>query len=53
MRTRILTECRKDIQRFSKMTDTEIYNWLCENYWCKDYEMLRECSMVIFFESRV
>lgn len=52
MRKQILKECREVIQRFSKMTDSEIYDWLCNNYWCKDYDMLRECSFIIFNESR-
>lgn len=48
----ILNYCRKDVLRFSKMTDTEIYNWMCDNFAEKDYEMLRKCSFIIFKESR-
>lgn len=52
MKDKILQECRENIQNFSKMSDSEIYDWLCNNYWCKDYEMLRDCSFIIFYESR-
>lgn len=51
MKERILKECKNNIGMFSKMSDIEIYNWLCENYWCKDYKMLRECSFIIFNEN--
>ncbi len=53
MKDIILTECRKDISRFSNMTDIEIYNWMCDTFACKDYEMIRECSFIIFNESRI
>lgn len=52
MKEKILKECIEKIERFSKMTDFEIYDWLCNNYWCQDYCMLRECSFIIFHESR-
>lgn len=49
----ILDECRKYILKFHNMSDTEIYNWMCDNYkGCRDYEMIRRCSFVIFKESR-
>lgn len=47
----ILVYCRKDITRFSKQTDHEIYNWICENFAPKDYEMFRRCATIIFEES--
>ncbi len=52
MQEQILEYCRKDIKRFSKMSDSEIYDWMCWNFASKDYQMLRRCSTVIFEESR-
>ena len=52
MREQILNYCRKEINKFSTMSDTEIYNWMCDNFYTKDYEMIRQCSMQIFKESR-
>lgn len=49
----ILSECRKRILKFHNMSDTEIYNWMCDNYkGCSNYEMIRKCSFIIFEESR-
>lgn len=49
----ILSECRKRILKFHNMSDTEIYNWMCDNYkGCSNYEMIRKCSFIIFKESR-
>ena len=50
MKDKIIQECRENIQKFSKMSDSEIYDWLCNNYWCNDYKMLRDCSFIIFYE---
>lgn len=52
MKEQILEYCRRDIKRFYEMSDSEIYDLLCNIYFCKDYEMLRECSFIIFKESR-
>ena len=52
MRENILSYCRQNISRFSAMSDTEIYNWMCDNFYTKDYEMVRQCSIQIFKESR-
>ncbi len=52
MQEQILEYCRKDIKRFSKMSDSEIYDWMCWNFASKDYQMLRRCSTIIFEESR-
>lgn len=48
----ILNYCRENIDRFSKMTDSEIYDWMCKNFYEKDCEMIRRCSFIIFKESR-
>lgn len=49
----ILNECRKHILKFHNMSDTEIYNWMCDNYkGCRNYEMIKKCSFIIFEESR-
>ena len=49
----ILNECRKYILKFHNMSDTEIYNWMCNNYkGYKNYEIIRKCSFIIFEESR-
>lgn len=48
----ILEYCRKFINRFAKMNDSEIYDWICENFWINDYEVARKCSFIIFEESR-
>ena len=52
MENMILNECRNNLNKFSKMTDTEIYNFICDNFHIKDYEMARKCSWIIFEESR-
>ena len=52
MKTYILNECRKYIFKFHDMSDMQIYNWMCNNFASKDYEMIRECSFIIFTESR-
>lgn len=52
MKDMILNYCRQNLQRFSVMSDTEIYNWMCDNFYTKDYEMVRQCSFSIFYESR-
>ena len=52
MREQILNYCRNEINKFSTMSDTEIYYWMCDNFYTKDYEMVRQCSMQIFKESR-
>ena len=52
MENKILNYCRKNLKRFSMMSDTEIYDWMCNNFYTKDYEMVRKCSMIIFKESR-
>lgn len=52
MRDLILRDCRKRISQFHNMSDIEIYNWMCNNYACKDFQLIRECSFVIFRESR-
>ena len=52
MENMILENCRKNLTRFSTMTDVEIYNWMCDNFYTKDYEMVRKCSRIIFDESR-
>ena len=48
----ILDECRKHILKFHNMSDTEIYNWMCDNFYTTYYEMVRKCSRIIFAESR-
>lgn len=48
----ILKDCRKNISNFHNMSDVEIYEWMCDNFVCRDYELLRRCSFVIFKESR-
>lgn len=52
MEKMILEHCRNNLTRFSTMTDVEIYNWMCNNFYTKDYEMVRKCSRIIFAESR-
>ena len=52
MENMILEHCRNNLTRFSTMTDVEIYNWMCNNFYTKDYEMVRKCSRIIFAESR-
>ena len=52
MENMILEHCRNNLTRFSTMTDVEIYNWMCDNFYTKDYEMVRKCSRIIFDESR-
>lgn len=53
MKEYILNECRKHILKFHNMSDTEIYNWMCDNYkGYKNYEIIRKCSFIIFEESR-
>ena len=52
MENMILNECRNDLNKFSKMTDVEIYNWMCNNFYTKDYATVRKCSRIIFEESR-
>ena len=48
----ILEYCRQNLKRFHNMTDMEIYNWMCDNFASKNYEKIRECSFIIFKESR-
>lgn len=48
----ILKTLMDNVSKFSKMTDTEIYDWICNNFYCNDYEMMRKCSFIIFKESR-
>lgn len=48
----ILNECERCLKEFSRMSDTEIYKWLCDNYACKDYELLRKCSFILHKNSR-
>lgn len=48
----ILDYCRKNIKRFHTLTDVEIYDWMCSNFASRDYQMIRECSRIIFDESR-
>lgn len=49
----IINDCKNNTKKFSIMTDMEIYNWLCNNYpTCRDYELLRRCSFIIFKDSR-
>ena len=52
MENMILEHCRNNLTRFSTMTDVEIYNWMCDNFYTKDYGMVRKCSRIIFDESR-
>ena len=52
MREQILNYCRNDLKRFQTMTDVEIYDWMCGNFASKDYPMIRECSRIVFNESR-
>ena len=52
MENMILEHCRNNLTRFSTMTDVEIYNWMCDNFYMEDYEMVRRCSRIIFEESR-
>ena len=52
MEEMILDYCRQDLHRFSKMTDMQIYEWMCWNFATKDYQMLWKCSIIIFEKSR-
>lgn len=52
MREMILNYCRENLERFRRMSDMQIYDWMCRNFATKDYEMVRECSFIIFKESR-
>lgn len=52
MKDMILNHCRQDLKKFSTMSDTDIYNWMCDNFYTKDYEMVRQSSFIIFHESR-
>lgn len=53
MEDMILNYCRNNLNRFSVMTDVEIYDWMCDNFYTKNYEMVRKCSRIIFDESRM
>lgn len=46
----ILNYCLTNISKFKNMTDSEIYFWLCDNFYTKDYDMLRKCSFVIYYK---
>lgn len=52
MKDMILKECRKNIRKFKIMNDMEIYEWICNNFYITDYEEARECSFIIYRESR-
>lgn len=52
MKEIILNYCRDNIEKFKSMSDMEIYEWICENYYIRDYEEARNCSFIIFYESR-
>ena len=52
MKEIILNECRENLKRFSGMSDLEIYEWMCWNFATKDYPMVRDCSFIIYEESR-
>lgn len=48
----IVNYCKNNLHKFANMNDMEIYDWLCNNYACKDYEMIRRCSFIIYKDSR-
>lgn len=55
MKEKILSDLRKmGIKHFHKMTDMEIYNYICDVFYLHDdeYQIARECSFIIFNESR-
>lgn len=52
MRDMILKECRRQLNKFKGMNDMEVYHWICDNFFIKNYEEARECSFIIFRESR-
>ena len=52
MKDYILNHFRKNLKRFSTMSDIEIYNWMCDNFYTKDYETVRQCSFITLIESR-
>lgn len=53
MKDMILNECRSNLNRFKTMNDIEIYKWICDNFYCTDFEMMRKCSFIIFKESHI
>lgn len=52
MKEIILNECRQNLRRFRDMSDMQIYDWMCWNFATKDYSMVRDCSFIIYKESR-
>lgn len=52
MKNTILFYCRQHINKFYNMSDTEIYEWMCNNFYYNNYEEIRKCSFIIFNESR-
>lgn len=52
MKDYIINYCQQQLKRFSSMSDIEIYNWMCDNFCTKDYSMVRQCSMQIYYQSR-
>lgn len=52
MRDVIMNHCMKKLNFFSSMTDAEIYNWICSNFFIRDFVEARECSWDIWKASR-
>lgn len=55
MKEKILTDLRNmGMEHFKKMTDVEIYKFICDIFYLRDdeYQIARECSFIIFNESR-
>lgn len=52
MKNQILAFCRNKIDLFSHMTDIDIYNYICENFFIENFTEARECSFIIFKESQ-
>lgn len=46
----ILEYCFNNLNKFKYMTDSEIYFHLCDNFYSKDYDMLRKCSLIVYYK---
>lgn len=52
MREQVLDYCRNKSLMFHTMSDLEIYNYICDAFWIENFTVARECSLIIFRESR-
>lgn len=51
LKKQILNFAFKNIKRFRNMSDTEIYDWICETFYVEGhYDVARNCSFIIFEE---